>query len=119
MATSNTFPVSLLDTSPNFDEPMDGALDNLRIWHSGRTQAQICADAGLTGGPAFAGGRASLGRGPGLGVVLDEAWAGQAMRADAILRAARAGRAAAAKGGCGCVRASWGEGEEARARAGD
>lgn len=39
------------------------------------------ADAGLTGGPVFADGRASLGRGPGLGVVLDEAWAEQAMRA--------------------------------------
>ncbi|MEZ5865042.1 MAG: enolase C-terminal domain-like protein [Geminicoccaceae bacterium] len=38
-------------------------------------------EAGLTGGPAFAGGRASLDRGPGLGVVLDEAWAAQAMRA--------------------------------------
>ena len=49
IATSNTFPVSLLDTSPGFTEPMDGQLDNLRIWHSGRTQAQICADAGLSG----------------------------------------------------------------------
>jgi len=38
-------------------------------------------EAGLAGGPACAGGRASLDRGPGLGVVLDEAWAAQAMRA--------------------------------------
>ena len=28
---------------------MDGVLDSLRVWHSGRTQAQICADAGLSG----------------------------------------------------------------------
>lgn len=49
IATVNTDPVSLLNTSPLFDEPMDGAVDNLRIWHSGRTQAQICADAGLSG----------------------------------------------------------------------
>ena len=46
---SNTNPVSLADTSPSFAEPLDGAIDNLRIWRSGRTQAQICADAGLTG----------------------------------------------------------------------
>ncbi|NND74655.1 MAG: LamG domain-containing protein [Ilumatobacter sp.] len=48
IATVNTDPVSLLNTSPVFDEPMDGAVDNLRVWHSGRTQAQICADAGLS-----------------------------------------------------------------------
>jgi hypothetical protein len=47
--TSNTNPVSVLNTSPAFDEPLDGAMDNLRVWHSGRTQAQTCADAGLTG----------------------------------------------------------------------
>ena len=47
--TTNTDPVSLLDSSPLFDEPLDGAMDNVRIWHSGRTQAQICADAGLSG----------------------------------------------------------------------
>lgn len=46
--TTNTDPVSLLNTSPVFDEPLDGAMDNLRIWHAGRTQAQICADAGLS-----------------------------------------------------------------------
>ena len=45
---SNTNPTSLINTSPVFDEPMDGAMDNLRIWNSGRTQAQICADAGIT-----------------------------------------------------------------------
>jgi signal peptidase I len=49
ISTTNTDPVSLLNSSPAFVEPMDGAMDNLRIWHSGRTQAQICADAGLTG----------------------------------------------------------------------
>ena len=49
IATTNTNPVSLLNTSPLWDEPADGAIDNLRIWHSGRTQAQICADAGITG----------------------------------------------------------------------
>ncbi len=46
--TTNTDPVSLLNSSPVFDEPIDGAMDNVRIWHSGRTQAQICADAGLS-----------------------------------------------------------------------
>jgi hypothetical protein len=45
---SNTDPTSVLNTSPAFDEPMDGAMDNLRIWNSGRTQAQICTDAGIT-----------------------------------------------------------------------
>ena len=44
-----------------------------------------CARTGrqrvVQGSAAFAGGRASLDRGPGLGVVLDEAWAAQAMRA--------------------------------------
>lgn len=49
MPTANTNPVGLLNTSPVFDEPMDGAVDNLRIWSSARTQAQICADAGLSG----------------------------------------------------------------------
>ena len=49
MPTTDTDPVSLLDTSPLWDEPLDGAMDNVRIWHSARTQAQICADAGLTG----------------------------------------------------------------------
>ncbi len=49
IATVNTDPVSLLNTSPLFDEPLDGAVDNLRVWHVGRTQAQICADAGLSG----------------------------------------------------------------------
>ncbi len=49
MPTANTNPVGLLDTSPTFDEPLDGAVDNLRIWSSARTQAQICADAGLSG----------------------------------------------------------------------
>lgn len=49
IGTVNTEPVSVLNSSPVFDEPMDGAIDNLRIWHSGRTQAQICADAGITG----------------------------------------------------------------------
>ena len=47
--TTNTDGISLLDTSPLWDEPLDGVMDNVRIWHSGRTQAQICADAGLTG----------------------------------------------------------------------
>lgn len=47
--TTNTDPISILDSSPLFDEPMDGAIDNLRVWHSARTQAQICADAGITG----------------------------------------------------------------------
>jgi len=45
---SNIDPIGLLNTSPVFDEPMDGAVDNLRIWSSGRTQAQICTDAGIT-----------------------------------------------------------------------
>ncbi len=49
IATINTDDVSLLNSSPAFNEPADGAMDNLRIWHSGRTQAQICADAGITG----------------------------------------------------------------------
>ena len=47
MPTTNNNPVSLLNVSPAFKNPMHGALDNLRVWHSGRTQAQICADAGL------------------------------------------------------------------------
>lgn len=49
MDTTNVEAISILNTSPVFDEPMDGAIDNLRIWHIGRTQAQICADAGITG----------------------------------------------------------------------
>ena len=49
ISTTNTDGVSLLDTSPLWDEPLDGAMDNVRIWHSGRAQAQICADAVLTG----------------------------------------------------------------------
>ena len=47
--TVNVESVGVLNTSPVFDEPMDGAVDNMRIWHSGRTQAQICADAGILG----------------------------------------------------------------------
>ncbi len=49
ISTTNTNVVSLLDTSPAFTEPMDGALDNFRIWHVGRSQAQICADSGVIG----------------------------------------------------------------------
>jgi hypothetical protein len=49
MDATNVEPVGLLNTSPVWDEPMDGAMDNLRIWQVGRTQAQICADAGLIG----------------------------------------------------------------------
>ena len=47
--TSNTNPISLLNSSPLWDEPADAAMDNLRIWHTARTQAQICADAGISG----------------------------------------------------------------------
>ena len=49
ISTTNTDGASLLDASPLWDEPLDGAMDNVRIWHSERTQAQICADAGLAG----------------------------------------------------------------------
>jgi hypothetical protein len=40
--------MSLLNTSPLFDEPMDGAIDNLRIWSKARSQAEICAEQGFT-----------------------------------------------------------------------
>ena len=49
MPTVNTNNIALLDTSPGWAEPMDGAMDNLRIWHVARTQAQICTDAGIAG----------------------------------------------------------------------
>lgn len=49
ISTANVNVVSLLDTSPDFLEPMDGAIDNFRIWSVGRSQAQICADSGVVG----------------------------------------------------------------------
>ena len=47
--TANTNNIALLDTSPGWTEPMNGSMDNLRIWHVARTQAQICTDAGIAG----------------------------------------------------------------------
>lgn len=49
MDATNVEPIAILNTSPLWDEPMAGAIDNLRIWHVARSQTQICDDAGVIG----------------------------------------------------------------------
>ena len=43
----STDPISLLTTSPDFDEPVDGLVDMIRVWRVARTPQQICVAAGL------------------------------------------------------------------------
>lgn len=50
----------------------------------GLAEASSAVDAGLAGGPVIAGGKASLGSGHGLGVILDEAWAARAMHLGSV-----------------------------------
>lgn len=44
--TGNSLPMSFADTSPDFDEPLDGLLDAVRIWRVARSAAQICQASG-------------------------------------------------------------------------
>ncbi len=41
IGTANTLPVSIGDTSPSFDEPMDGLVGGVRIWSVTRTREEI------------------------------------------------------------------------------
>ena len=47
MATANTLPVSLGDTSPSFNETMDGLVGGVRFWSVVRTQKELEAAAAV------------------------------------------------------------------------